>query len=199
MLILCSISAYLHSRHLVSTWLCKIFPTKCEPRNDVLACSVDSIYRQNDAELQKTMMKIHRQFSHASFDCLLQLLKKASKEKLASRVKETLVKVVSSCDVCNAHKRLNCRPVVGLPLASKFNEIVTMDLHEIESNLWYLHIDIFSRQSAAGIINTKQAYIVIEKFFVHWVSVYGVPQTIMTDNGSEFNIEKFREVFNNEY
>ena len=173
----------------------QIFPTKCEPSNDVLACSVDSIYRQNDAELQKTMLKYHRQFGHASFDSLLQLLKKASKEKLASRVKETLVKIVSSCDVCNAHKRLNCRPVVGLPLASNFNEIVGMDLHEIESNLWYLHIiDIFSRQSAAGIIMTKQADIVIEKSFVHWVSVYGVPQTIMNDNGGEFNNEKFREI-----
>lgn len=37
--------------------------------------------------------------------------------------------IVSKCDVCiKPHRRTPPRPVVGLPVASELNEVVTLDL-----------------------------------------------------------------------
>ena len=62
--------------------------------------------------------------------------------------------VVQSCDTCIRFARGPPRPVVGLSKAKDFNEIISLDLHEINSGLYYFHmIDEFTRYSIAVIIN----------------------------------------------
>lgn len=70
-----------------------------------------------------------------------------------------------------------------------------MDLHQLQSNLWYLHIvDHFSRLSAACLITSKRSNVIIEKVISNWICIYGSPKVILSDNGGEFNNEEFREM-----
>ena len=60
-----------------------------------------------------------------------------------------------------------------------------MDLHQLEVNLWYMHvIDEFTRYSNAQIIRSKDA--TVRTFMKCWVSLFGAPETVFSDNGGEF-------------
>ena len=67
--------------------------------------------------------------------------------------------------------------------------------HELDNNLYYAHfIDHFTRLSGATIIRSKYPGIVLNKFLQHWVSLYGSPRKVLSDNGGEFNNEQFRDM-----
>ena len=69
--------------------------------------------------------------------------------------------------------------MVGLPLATEFNEMVAVDLHELEPNTWYLHIiDEFTRFSAGRIMRSKKSSEFVKKFLESWVAVHGAPKRL---------------------
>ena len=73
-----------------------------------------------------TAHKLHLQFGHCTPEALIQLLKDAKRDS-KSLVKE--VRDVSKrCVICLQNKKPNPRPIVCLPLARRFNEMVGMDL-----------------------------------------------------------------------
>ena len=99
-----------------------------------------------------------------------------------------LEEIVKNCDVCNRYRKPSPRPVVGFPLASDFNQTVAVDLHQLEPNLYYLHIiDEFSRFSAGCITPTKQSSQFVQNFIKNWISIHGAPQRLFSDLGGEFN------------
>ena len=169
--------------------------SSCLPSETVLITAVDSLSMQSDDELSKTLLKIHKQFGHASFDRLIDLLRRYS-QNISARLKLCLETVVKSCDVCSPRTQPFPRPVVSLPLTSNFNEIVSIHLHQHGEKLWYFHIILlFTRQSAAEIIRSKSAETIIEAFFKCWICVYEVPKVgVLSDNGGEFNNSQFREM-----
>ena len=63
---------------------------------------------------------------------------------------------------------MSLRPVVGLPLANDFNQVVCMDLKEhVHNQSWMLHlIDAATRYSVACIIDTKEQDEIIMKIFL---------------------------------
>ena len=102
-------------------------------------------------EKQKALIKLHKQFGHATYDRLAQLMNNAENTDAASL--EILQTICENCEICIKNKRLRPRPVVGLPLASEFNETVAVDLHELDHGIWYLHIiDEFTRFGAGSIM-----------------------------------------------
>ena len=63
---------------------------------------------------------------------------------------------------------------------------------------YYLHIiDLFTRYSRSIIINNKKPETVIEGFINEWVSLFGVPESTLTDNGGEFDKSEFRSMAEN--
>jgi len=84
-----------------------------------------------------TLLKLHRQFAHPPENKLISLLKDAGiwNEKF----KEDLVTISKTCKVCTIYKKTPPRPIVGLPMARKFNEKVAMDLKSWKDK-WILHI-----------------------------------------------------------
>ena len=71
-------------------------------------------------------------------------------------------------------------------MASRFNECVAMDLKQF-GKLYLLHIiDHCTRLSAGAIIRNKTPETIVHKIFQHWISIYGPPERILTDNGGEF-------------
>ena len=143
------------------------------------------------------LLKLHIQFGHSSANRLISLLK--STGSIDSETQSMINDISSKCVVCHKLQRPQAKPVVGFSLASDFNQIVAMDLHQIDHNFYYLHIiDLFSRLSAAAIIRKKDSQVIVDKFMQIWVGIYGAPEIgVYTDNGGEFNSQIFRDMAEN--
>ena len=139
---------------------------------------------------EKNLFKLHKQFGHCSCPKLLQLLKNAYSDLEVNEVNNSLEKLVDKCDICLRYGRSALKPVAALPLSTEFNGCVAMDLHELTilgRNIWYFHIiDVFSRFSAAGIVRTKKKEPVFACFARIWLSIFGPPAMMLSDNGGEF-------------
>ncbi|VDH99626.1 Hypothetical predicted protein [Mytilus galloprovincialis] len=146
---------------------------------------------------KEILLKLHKQFGHASSDKLLSLLQSAG--SVDSETKTILKDICTKCLICHKFKHPKAKPVVAFSHANDFNQIVAMDLHEIDHNFYYLHvIDLFSRLSAAAIIRRKDSKVIVDKFMQIWVGVYGAPEVgVYTDNGGEFNSQIFRDMAEN--
>ena len=146
-------------------------------------------------EKMKKAGKLHRQFAHASKEKLVKLIKESKDfcdKEFIDCVKECCIK----CEICKKYKRPYRRPVVGLPLASEFNEVVCMDLKEyIHNKIWILHlIDSASRYSAACLVKTKKKDVIIKEIYRIWIAYFGPPQLFISDNGGEFSNDVMTEM-----
>ena len=144
----------------------------------------------------RTLIKLHKQFGHASADKLKQLLKSAGIDE--PRIHNELKDIIENCDTCKRHGRPSARPIVGLSWANDHNQTVAVDLHQLGPNLWYLHIiDEFSRFSAGCITNSKKSSKFVQNFIKHWISIHGAPQRLFSDLGGEFDNEEVRDMAEN--
>ena len=141
---------------------------------------------------QQQALKLHRQFAHPPQEKLLKLLRLAGKDD--SDLRSEIVKVSKTCRICQEYRRPPPRPVVGLPMATTFNECVAMDLKWF-NNVHLLHlIDHATRLSACAVIRSKTPEVVIREVFRIWISIYGCPEKFLSDNGGEFSNDDFREM-----
>ena len=146
---------------------------------------------EHSTDTYKIAKKLHCQFSHANQNKLIELLKRAgmgNDDKLINCVKE----VCKKCEVCRDYRRPSALPAVGLPLATKFNEVVAMDLKFFKGKIILHLIDHLTRFSAAAVLSSKKPEEVIKNIFRIWISVFGPPTKFLSDNGGEFNNEDFR-------
>ena len=157
-------------------------------KNSKIALKVDS-----DCDLVKIAEKLHSQFSHPPAHRLIKLVKNSNwpeKDKLIS-----LIRIVSAdCRTCKEYKVTPPRPVVGLNMATEFNEVVAMDLKFFEGKIILHLIDHLSRFSAATLIPSKKPEVVIDAIFDIWIKVFGPPKKYFSDNGGEFNNSEFRDL-----
>ena len=90
------------------------------------------------------------------------------------------------------------RPVVSLPAAMEFNQVLTMDLKEVKvlNYRYILHmIDGFTRLGVSVFINNKKPETIVSNLMKHWVSVgYGKPCRIWMDVGGKFCNETLKEL-----
>ncbi|VDI49488.1 Hypothetical predicted protein [Mytilus galloprovincialis] len=172
---------------------CKICDSKFHWVKDCPHKQLDVNLAEHESdELNKTkkkeiLLKLHKQFGHASLDKLLSLLQSAG--SVDSETKTILKDICTKCLICHKFKHPKAKPVVAFSHANDFNQMVVMDLHEIDHNFYYLHvIDLFSRLSAAAIIRRKDSKVIVDRFMQKWVGIYGAPEVgVYTDNGGEFN------------
>ena len=137
-------------------------------------------------------IKLHRCFAHPSSDRLLRLVNSAGttwsqNENLKKEIKE----VTASCTVCKVFKKPPPRPIVGLPLASEFQESVAMDLKQYQGKQILHLVDLCTRLSAAIFIPNKKRETIVTAIMQIWTSVYGTPKKFMADNGGEFANSEF--------
>ena len=152
----------------------------------------------NDSkDVKAVAKKLHEQFSHPISDKLIKLVKNAGMEdqELFDAIKE----VGDRCDTCKRFKRANPRPAVYLPLASEFNDTIAMDLKVYKNNeIYIMHvIDHATRFSAASVIKSKKSAVIIDQLFKHWISIFGCPRRILSDNGGEFANAEFVDMCEN--
>ena len=135
-------------------------------------------------------IKLHRQFAHPPAERLIKLLSN-SPYSHDQELKQIIKDVSESCVVCKRYKRQPRRPVVGMPLATRFNHTVAMDLKFIRGIIIIHVIDSFTRFSAAGVLPSKEPKGIITFLFTHWINIFGPPKQFLTDNGGEFVNKEF--------
>ena len=135
--------------------------------------------------VERVAMKLHRQFAHPTPEKLKKLLKDAGKHDV--KLHEAVDMVSASCAICRIYKRPVPRPVVSLSLSDTFNGTVAMDLKFLEGSIILVLVDLATRYCVATIIKDKMAETVIRSIFMCWITIFGAPSQILSDNGREFN------------
>ena len=107
-------------------------------------------------------------------------------------MEEVLSKVEDECTVVRCKVKSSVRkPVVALPRASKFNDMLTLDL-KIRHNkrpILYM-IDAATRMTVGEIIENKNPSSVSDAIIQKWVGGgYGAPSLLHSDGGGEFTAE----------
>ena len=144
--------------------------------------------------------KLHRQFVHAPAEKLIRLLNNAGSpwwedDELKTHLRST----VKNCQTCKLYKKLPPTPVVGLPLATHFQQTVTMDLKFYHGWIILYLIDHATRLSVAVQVPSKHPKAILNAILRNWISIYGSADQFLTDNGGEFvndDFLKLCEAFN---
>ena len=146
----------------------------------------------DDKNVNKTAVKLHRQFGHPTADKLVDLIEKSGCRD--DNVRKAIEKVSSECETCLKFSKAAPRPVVSLPMASKFNETVSMDLKFYDGKIFLVLVDLATRYCAASLLGNKLPMTVIRAIFVRWISIFGPPKKFFSDNGGEFNNDEFKDM-----
>ena len=107
---------------------------------------------------------------------------------------DLLVQIGKNCELCQRYAKTPPGPVVSLPMASHFNEKVTMDLKQWNQR-WILHIiNMWSRYTVSVFIDRKKSSNALNALMQRWIAGFGIMDSIMTDNGGEFSSDEILEV-----
>ena len=168
-----------------------------KPHSGELSSNIVMHAISEDTDLKAVSKKLHQQFGHPSADRLKKLIKNSGEdsEELFNAIDE----VTDKCDTCKRYKRTSPRPVVAFPLATTFNDTLAMDLKVFKNNSIYLFhvIDHATRFSAGSVIYSKKAEVIVTNFFNIWISIFGAPKRILSDNGGEFCNRQFYDMCDN--
>ena len=104
---------------------------------------------------------------------------------------EEINNVSSNCTTCKLYKKTPPRPVVGLPMATEFQETIAMDLKFYNDKILLHLVNHSARLSASSFIPNKNLDTILTHIFKIWISVYAAPEKFLTDNGGEFANSKF--------
>ena len=121
--------------------------------------------------------KLHFQFSHPSPEKLIKLIKDGGHghKDLIHEVKE----VSKNCLTCIKRQKPPLRPVVSLPMASKFNEVVAVDLKAWGKNYFLVVVDLATRFCQATVIQNKVPSTIIKGLFKCWIVIFGAPKKLL--------------------
>ena len=123
-----------------------------------------------------------------------------TKERIAAefwwpRMVEDVAEHIRACDACNAarqHTRQHDSGITPLPQPARPNDRVHIDLfgplrNEDDQQRFIMVItDAFSKIVRLQSIPDKTATTVAEAVMQGWITIYGVPKTIVSDQGREF-------------
>ena len=163
-------------------------------KNTEIVLHMENLPGFSKQEKMEKAKKLHRQFAHASKEKLVKLLRDGGcKDKEFMKMVETCCE---TCSFCQKFKLSKPRPIVGLPKADKFNQVVSMDLKEVEKGkLWILHlVDNATRYTAATLISSKKKEVIVRKIFQIWLAYFGSPEKFHSDCGGEFENDTFKEM-----
>lgn len=148
-------------------------------------------------DVQRTALKLHRQFGHPTQAKLIKLITDSGIKN--SDLERAVAKITKECGTCLRFQKAKPRPVVCMPMASKFNEVIAMDLKAWGNKYFLVIVDVATRYCMATVIGNKCASTIVKGLFMSWIVVFGPPGKIISDNGLEFNNEEMRalgEAFN---
>ena len=152
---------------------------------------------EQEMDYKAMAKKLHRQFAHPTAEKLISFIRNSSfrNKKLENEIKN----VSENCFSCLKYKKPNSRPIVCMPMATYFNEMIAMDLKMWSKQYFLVIVDLATRFCSGCVINNKLPATIIKGFFLSWIVIFGSPERILSDNGGEFNNNEMRalgEAFN---
>jgi transposase InsO family protein len=111
------------------------------------------------------------------------------------KMRDDITKFINNCTICGQAKydRNPIRPKLNIvPPATKPMEIIHMDLFTAQNEKYVTIIDVFSKYAQAYLLRDGTALSVIQALLT-FCTHHGLPLTIITDQGTEFNNQMFSE------
>ena len=137
--------------HTTSGHYCIPIDKSSIPISNVYAVKLHQLGKE---DRHKALLKLHRQFAHPPQKKLIALIKDSGSwhEDFQTDMNE----IYQNCELCKVYAKTPPRPVVSLPMASRFNEKVVMDLKSWRTR-WILHlVDMWSRLTVSTFIDRKK-------------------------------------------
>ncbi|KAG1673036.1 DNA polymerase epsilon subunit 2 [Nymphon striatum] len=161
------------------------------------ACVLFSALQKGPVEKLSVVEKLHKQFAHPTGQRLKSLLRDA--DVYDEEYQKCVDEISNNCQVCKRYKKTPSRPIVALPLATEFNQVVAMDLKEWKPGVYFFHlIDMATRFSLASVIKNKTPAVITEKIMTLWIGGgMGTPKKFLADNGGEFANADYRDMAEN--
>ena len=106
-------------------------------------------------------------------------------------LKKLIKKVSDECAICKIYRKTPQRPIVGLPIATSFQECIAMDLKFYEGRILLHLIDHATRLSVSSFVKSKEPEVILKAIFKPWIQIYAAPEKFLTDNSREFANCKF--------
>ena len=106
----------------------------CKSESKIIL-SVESV---DKSDKKAIATKLHSQFVHPPVEKLIKLISLGGLGDDIALIK-ALKQVSSECKICKEFRKTPARPIVAMPMARSFNEVVAMDLKNFEGR-WILHI-----------------------------------------------------------
>ena len=123
------------------------------------------------SEKVKSIEKLHRQLRHQPASVTEDILKRA--DCATAEIKQINEDIVKNCETCIKFKRNKPRPIVAPPMASKFNEVIAMDLKVLYKRHLYIiyFINMFTQFAKRCNITLKTSKPCCRKFYYNVVGV----------------------------
>ena len=159
--------------------------------------SADTLDQRNSKEKHAIAIKLHRQLGHLlESKKLRDLCLKAgiNDQELFKQIDN----VTQSCDTCDRYKKARARPLVSMPLANDFNNVIAMGLKFVTADnrkFTILHLTYaFTRFNAASIVSSKHKEVIVETIMKQRAATLNKPKSLFSDNEGEFNNELLHDV-----
>ena len=137
-------------------------------------------------EQRQAVMRLHQNTGHRDPRRLAKALLVAGATPAVVRAAREL-----RCDICLENKRPRSHRPSTLPKARHFGDQVHMDLFclkdAMETAFWVCHaVDAASQFQVAKVLEKKSTTEVLKFLNESWISILGVPKTLICDSGPEF-------------
>lgn len=144
------------------------------------------------------LKKLHLQFGHPSNDALLNLLKRATPDKMTPSVKKTLADIVKNCSPCQEYGPSASRFRVTMPMDEiVFNHEIEIDIFWIDGNPVLHIIDRGTRYSVCKYVEKFDGPYLWNLILEFWITVFtGFPSIIAADRQPAFRSTFFKSTCN---
>ena len=88
---------------------------------------------------------------------------------------ELIDEIGEDCSICLKYKKAPLKPVVGLSLSKRFNDVISMDLKGINGHKILHTVDHATRFSSAAVIKSKHKEEIVKAIFQNWIVSFGPP------------------------
>merc|ERR1712112_327235 len=152
------------------------------------------LFTEEEEKLQnlRAIRKVHEVNNHKSAEQLIKHYKTAN--LIGPETIKTIKKVVQECKVCQKFSKSMVKPKIALPVATSFNEIVTLDLKQFGDKYVLWCVDACTRFIQGKLLENKQAETIIDAITDCWNLPFGIPSVgYHADNGTEFKNMKMDE------
>ena len=158
---------------------------------DELSCQDGLLYRGERIVIPVSMRKQMKEMLHTSHLGVESTLRRARECMYWPGMNSDIKIYISACDACRTYERQNQKETLqSHDVPDRPWEKIGVDLFELDKKHYLITVDYFSNFWEIDRLHELTAPMVIKKLKGHFAR-YGIPNTVITDNGPQFTSEEF--------